>query len=139
MFSEKQNEMLTKVGPGTPVGELLRRYWHPVAVAADLVGKGRYGLPKTKFVKVLDEGLCLFRDNKGEYGLIRDNCPHRGASLAYGFVEDGGIRCPYHGYRFDVEGKCTDLPDDPEAGSNCIARCFWSRLRWLKTAVSLSV
>ncbi len=114
MFSQEENEIPTRVGPGTPVGELLRRYWHPVALAADLEGKGRYGLPKTKFVKALDEELCLFRDDKGRYGLIRNNCPHRGASLAYGFVEDGGIRCPYHGYRFDVEGNCTELPDDPE-------------------------
>ncbi len=114
MISKEQYEMMAKVGPGTPTGELLRRYWHPIGVAAELEGKGRYGLPKTKFIKILDEELCLFRDDKGRYGLLRNNCPHRGASLAYGFVEDGGIRCPYHGYLFDVEGECMELPDDPE-------------------------
>ena len=113
MLTKQENDRLTQVNPGTPVGELLRHYWHPVAVASELEGKGRYGPPKTKRPKILGEDLVLFRDDQGRYGLLGDRCPHRGVSLSYGFVEDGGIRCPYHGYLFDVTGKCLEQPDEP--------------------------
>ena len=86
MLTQEQNELLTRVGAGTPMGELLRRYWHPVALARDLTG----GNP-VKFVRILGEDLVLFRDKKDRVGLIGDRCCHRGASLSYGRVEERGI------------------------------------------------
>ncbi|HTM10081.1 MAG TPA: Rieske 2Fe-2S domain-containing protein [Verrucomicrobiae bacterium] len=123
MLTREENILLTSVGAGTPVGELLRRYWQPVAPAAELHGLGRYGLPKSKRLKILDEDLILFRDDQGHYGLLGDRCPHRGASLSYGFVEDGGIRCPYHGYLFDSGGRCLEQPDElPDSKARRIAK-----------------
>ena len=86
MLSKKENQILTRVGPGTPAGELLRRYWHPVAVAAELNDK------PIKRVRILGEDLVLYRGDGGVYGLVAEHCPHRGASLAYGSVEAGNIR-----------------------------------------------
>ena len=90
MLTKEMNDELTRVGAGTPCGELLRRYWHPIAVAAELTAER----PK-KRVRLLGEDLVLYRDLSGGFGLVGEQCPHRGASLYYGFVEDGGtIRCP---------------------------------------------
>lgn len=100
---------LTEVGPGTPMGELLRRYWHPVGLSADASDTPRQ-------VRVLGEDLILFRDKTGRPGLVHPNCAHRGASLYYGKVEAGGIRCCYHGWLFDVEGHCVEQPCEPEGG-----------------------
>ena len=86
MLTSEENEMLTRVGPGTPGGELLRRYWHPIAVASELTEEN-----PTKFVRILGEDLVLFRDKKGNIGLLPDRCPHRGASLSYGRVEERGL------------------------------------------------
>src|SRR3972149_9281174 len=108
MLSRRENEMLTRVGPGKPAGELLRRYWHPVAVAKDLTDEN-----PTQFVRILGEDLVLFRDKKGRVGLIGDRCPHRGASLLYGRAEERGIACAYHGWLFDTEGKCLETPAEP--------------------------
>jgi phthalate 4,5-dioxygenase len=83
MLTAEENERLTRVGPGTPAGELLRRYWHPVALAQDLSDE-----QPTKFVRVLGEDLVLFRDKQGRVGLLADHCAHRGASLCYGRVEE---------------------------------------------------
>lgn len=104
MESEDQNKLMTQVGPGTPCGELLRRYWHPIAAVEELDDRA------TKPVMLLGEKLALFRDKQGQYGLIQEHCPHRLASFAYGFVTDRGIRCPYHGWEFDKTGQCVHQP-----------------------------
>lgn len=108
MLTKEQNERITRIGPGTPAGELLRRYWHPVAVASELTDK-----EPTKFVRVLGEDLVLFRNKKGDVGLVADRCPHRGASLSYGRVEERGIACAYHGWLFDTKGDCLETPAEP--------------------------
>lgn len=100
---------LTEVSPGTPMGELLRRYWHPVGTLADASDTPRK-------VRVLGEDLILFRDKAGRPGLVHPNCAHRGASLYYGKVEERGIRCCYHGWLFDVQGHCVEQPCEPEGG-----------------------
>jgi phenylpropionate dioxygenase-like ring-hydroxylating dioxygenase large terminal subunit len=100
---------LTEVGPGTPMGELLRRYWHPVGTGADATDTPRK-------VRVLGEDLILFRDKSGRPGLVHPNCAHRGTSLYYGKVEERGIRCCYHGWLFDVQGHCVEQPCEPEGG-----------------------
>jgi 5,5'-dehydrodivanillate O-demethylase len=111
MLSQEENELLTRVGPGTPAGRLLRRYWHVVAAASELTEKQ----PK-KRVRILGEDLVLFRDLSGKYGLLAEHCAHRGASLYYGFVEEDGLRCAYHGWKYDSCGKCLEQPfESPEA------------------------
>jgi 5,5'-dehydrodivanillate O-demethylase len=110
MLSREENELLTRIGPGTPAGRLLRRYWHVVGVAAEL----DRDKPK-KRLKILGEDLILYRDGRGAYGLVGEHCSHRGASLYYGFVEDDGIRCAYHGWKYDACGNCIDQPfESPE-------------------------
>jgi phenylpropionate dioxygenase-like ring-hydroxylating dioxygenase large terminal subunit len=101
---------LTEVGPGTPMGELLRRYWHPVGLIEDAGNTPRA-------VRVLGEDLVLFRDKAGRPGLVHARCAHRGTTLYYGKVEDRGIRCCYHGWLFDVEGHCLEQPCEPGLGA----------------------
>ena len=108
MVTQAENELMTRIGPGTPAGTLLRRYWHPVCPTAELSEAN----PKRK-IRMLGEDLLLFRDGKGRVGLIHEQCPHRRASLFYGFVEDDGIRCPYHGWKLDTAGTCTEQPFEP--------------------------
>ena len=109
MTSAAQNDLMTKVGPGTPAGALLRRYWQPVALSDELKG------PRpVRPVTVFGENLVLFRDESGQLGLIARNCAHRGADLCYGRLEDGGLRCPFHGWLFDVTGRCLETPAEPE-------------------------
>jgi 5,5'-dehydrodivanillate O-demethylase len=108
MLTKEENQRLTSVGPGTPGGELLRRYWHPVAFAQDLTDD-----KPTAFVRILGEDLVLFRDKSGRVGLLGDHCPHRGASLLYGRVEERGIACAYHGWLFNDEGHCLETPAEP--------------------------
>src|SRR3954453_9769257 len=105
MLTREENETLTRVGPGTPAGQLLRRYWHPVAVVQELTES-----EPTKFVRVLGEDLVLFRDKSGNIGLIQDHCAHRGASLLYGRVEERGISCAYHGWLYDTADNCLETP-----------------------------
>jgi len=112
MLTAEENAYLTRVGPGTPAGELLRRYWHPVAIAADLTQES-----PTKFVRILGEDLVLFVTPEGEAGLLNDRCAHRGASLSYGRVEARGIACAYHGWLYDTKGNCLETPAEP-AGSS---------------------
>ena len=100
---------LTEVGPGTPMGELMRRYWHPVGLASHATATPRE-------VRVLGEDLVLFRDKTGRPGLVQARCAHRGTTLYYGKVEERGIRCCYHGWLFDVEGHCLEQPCEPEGG-----------------------
>ena len=100
---------LTEVGAGTPMGELLRRYWHPIGLAA---AAGAVPRP----VRILGEELILFRDGSGRPALVHPRCAHRGASLYYGRVEAEGIRCCYHGWMFSVDGRCLDQPCEPDGG-----------------------
>jgi nitrite reductase/ring-hydroxylating ferredoxin subunit len=100
---------LALVGAGTPMGELLRRYWHPVALAGDASGTPRV-------VRALGEDLVLFRDGNGQPGLLYPRCAHRGTSLYYGKVEERGIRCCYHGWLYDREGRCLEQPCEPNGG-----------------------
>jgi len=108
MLSKEENEILTRVGAGTPAGELLRRYWFPVAVASELTAEN-----PTQLVRILGETLVLFRDKSGRVGLIDDRCAHRGASLCYGRVEERGIACPYHGWLYNTRGHCLETPAEP--------------------------
>jgi 5,5'-dehydrodivanillate O-demethylase oxygenase subunit len=101
------NERLTRVGPGTPAGELFRRYWQPFAAVAQMQDRN------TLRVRLLGEDLVLFRGAPGEYGLVGELCPHRRASLYYGVPEPAGIRCSYHGWLFDRAGKCLEQPAEP--------------------------
>jgi len=105
----EDNEILTRVGPGTPMGELLRRYWTPACLTAEIP---RPGSPPAR-VRLLGENLIAFRDTRGRTGLVQENCPHRGASLYFGRNEDAAIRCVYHGWAFDVNGTCVDMPSEP--------------------------
>ena len=105
MESEEANRYMTSVGPGTPCGELLRRYWHPFAVAAELSPEH-----PTRRVRLLGENLVAFQETDGGYGLVAERCSHRGVSLYYGYVEDGGIRCAYHGWLYDASGRCLEQP-----------------------------
>jgi len=108
MISKEQNELMTRVGAGTPAGKLLRRYWQPVALVDEL-----QGARPIKAVRVFGENLVLFRQSDS-YGLIERHCPHRGADLAYGRLEDGGLRCAFHGWLLDDKGRCLETPAEPE-------------------------
>jgi len=110
MLTVEENVQLTRVGPGTPMGDLLRRYWQPLGARSEM--KDRW----TKRVRLLGEDLVLFKNRAGDFGLIGEFCPHRRASLAYGIPEADGIRCPYHGWKFDGSGSCLEQPNEP-AGS----------------------
>jgi phenylpropionate dioxygenase-like ring-hydroxylating dioxygenase large terminal subunit len=111
MLSREDNELLTRVGPGTAMGELFRRHWLPFMLAEEL----KMDAPPTR-VRLLGECLVAFRDSHGRAGLLGEHCPHRRASLYYGRNESGGLRCVYHGWKFDVAGRCLDMPSEP-AGS----------------------
>jgi nitrite reductase/ring-hydroxylating ferredoxin subunit len=110
MLSREDNELLCRIGPGTPMGDLMRQYWVPAALSSEL--PARDGAPLR--VRLLGEDLIAFRVSTGTVGLVRSNCPHRGASLFYGRNEHEGLRCVYHGWKFDVAGRCVDMPSEPE-------------------------
>lgn len=105
MLTAQDNETLARIGPGTPCGELLRRYWQPIAVAPELTEER----PK-KRVRLLGEDLVLYRTSEGGYGLVEEPCAHRRASLFYGFVEGQDLRCPYHGWKYAPDGQCVEQP-----------------------------
>lgn len=107
----KHDSLLADVAGGTPAGEYLRRYWHPVGVSENVTNRPRR-------VRILGEDLILFRDGKGRAGLLYERCMHRGSSLFFGKIEEEGIRCCYHGWLFDVAGNCVQQPCEPEGGSN---------------------
>jgi 5,5'-dehydrodivanillate O-demethylase len=107
MVTAEENERLTRVGPGTPMGNLLRRYWHPVAGVAEMEERWTYP------VRILGEDLVLYKSRAGEFGLIGAICPHRRASMLYGIPSEDGIRCPYHGWSFDGTGRCLEQPNEP--------------------------
>jgi 5,5'-dehydrodivanillate O-demethylase oxygenase subunit len=111
MLSAERNEALTRVGAGTPMGELLRRYWYPVAIGSQL------GPGDRRKVRLLGEDLALCRLSDGTTHLLEDRCPHRGAALSYGIVEPEGLRCPYHGWLFDGAGRCLEQPGEPPSAA----------------------
>ncbi len=104
MLSQQENQRLTQVGAGTPMGELMRRYWHPVAATGELDDR------PTKALRVLGEDLVLYRDRSGTYGLIERFCPHRRVDLSYGIPEEHGLRCMYHGWMMDETDQCIEQP-----------------------------
>ena len=108
MLSAADNELLTRTGAGTPMGEYFRRYWQPVALCRELP---ELDCPPIR-VKVLGEELVAFRDTQGRVGLIEPQCAHRGAN-SFGRNEEGGLRCIYHGWKYDVHGRCIELPNVP--------------------------
>lgn len=109
MLSREDNELLCRVGPGTPMGDLMRQYWVPVGMSSELPEKD--GDPLR--VRLLGEDLIAFRVSSGAVGLVKNSCPHRGASLFYGRNEEEGLRCVYHGWKFDACGTCVDMPSEP--------------------------
>ena len=106
MLSQEKNKLLTQVGPGTPMGNLLRRYWHPVAAV------GEFDKKSTKPLRLMGEDLVLYKTLAGGYGLLGRHCAHRGADLSYGYVDRCGLRCHYHGWQFDASGRCLEQPYD---------------------------
>lgn len=108
MLTQEENDLLTRVGPGAPCGEMMRRYWQPAALSEEL----RPGGPPLP-VRLLGEDLVLFRDDAGRPGLLGIHCSHRGADLSYGRLEDGGLRCLYHGWLYDRAGRCLEQPGEP--------------------------
>lgn len=113
MLDAAVQEKLTRVGPGTPMGELLRRYWLPAAPSCEVA------VGTTRAVRLLGEDLVLYRDTLGRPGLIDERCPHRGTSLLAGCVDEFGLRCPYHGWLFDATGACRETPAEPEGSPLC--------------------
>src|SRR6266536_2716979 len=109
MISKEENELLCRTGPGTPMGELFRRFWLPVALSRELP---KADCPPVR-LRILSEDLIAFRDTTGRVGLLGRYCPHRGASLFFGRNEQGGLRCVYHGWKFDGDGHCVDMPNEP--------------------------
>ena len=115
MLRAEQNELLTRTGPGTPMGEMFRRYWIPAGLAEELPEND---CPPVR-IKLLSERLLAVRDSNGEMGLIDEFCAHRGVSLWFGRVEEGGIRCPYHGWKYNVKGACQEVPSEPAENGFC--------------------
>ncbi|HLY64992.1 MAG TPA: Rieske 2Fe-2S domain-containing protein, partial [Chloroflexota bacterium] len=109
MLPGDENQLLTQTDPGTPAGDFMRCYWQPVALSTEVTSGG-----KPKQLQVMGEPLVLFRDDGGRPGLLGLHCSHRRTSLAYGRVEDGGIRCPFHGWLYDLQGRCLEQPAEPE-------------------------
>jgi phthalate 4,5-dioxygenase len=109
MLSREDNELLVRVGPDTPMGKLMRLYWIPFLLSRDVPADG---LPYR--VRLLGEELVAFRDSSGQVGLVDRACPHRGAPLVFGRNEEGGLRCVYHGWKFSVDGRCQEMPAEPE-------------------------
>jgi phthalate 4,5-dioxygenase oxygenase subunit len=117
MLTKEENTLLTQTGPGTRMGDYMRRYWVPALLSFELPATD---CPPVR-VKLLGEDLIAFRDTHGQVGLLAANCPHRGASLFFGRNEESGLRCVYHGWKFDVTGQCVDMPSEP-AESNFKAK-----------------
>src|SRR5947207_951893 len=109
MLSREENETLCRVGPGTLMGNLMREYWVPAVLSSEIAAPDSDPLR----VMLLGEDLIAFRDTNGAVGLVQNNCPHRGASLFFGRNEEAGLRCVYHGWKFDIEGNCVDIPNEP--------------------------
>jgi phthalate 4,5-dioxygenase len=127
MLSKQDNEMLTRVGRGTPMGELFRCFWLPALLPAELAAPAR--------IRLLGEDLVGFRTDAGQPAFIAANCPHRGASLFYARTEDNGIRCVYHGWKFDVTGQCVETPNEPATVKDVRAVAYpareWGGVVWI--------
>src|ERR1700682_1464603 len=115
MLRKEQNELLTQTGPGTPMGQLFGSYGRPVLLPEELP---QDDCPPVR-VKIMSERLLAFRDSNGKYGLIDEFCAHRGVSLWFGRNEEGGLRCPYHGWKYDVNGQCMEVPSEPAESGFC--------------------
>ena len=109
MLSTADNDYLCRIGPGTPMGNLMRQYWVPAMLSRELPTPDS----DPRRVMLLGEQLIGFRDSNGKVGLIQNHCPHRGASLFFGRNEEAGLRCVYHGWKFDTDGTCLDMPNEP--------------------------
>ena len=109
MLTKEENQLITRVGPGTPMGAVMRRYWMPALLSEEIPTPDS---PPVR-VKLLGEELVAFRDSEGRVGLLEEYCPHRLASMFLGRNEEGGLRCVYHGWKFDVTGACVDMPSEP--------------------------
>ena len=118
-MDKAENDLLTQTNRGTPCGELMRRYWLPAALSEELPVGTNAALP----VRLLGEDLVLFRDPSGQPGLLGIHCAHRGADLSYGRVEDGGLRCIYHGWLYDIRGRCIDQPGEVSGGEHRDSIC----------------
>ena len=108
MLSAEQNDRYTQVGPDTPMGKVMRRYWQPIAPSAELNEDN-----PTKEIRLLGEDLLLYRDLKGKVGCIEQRCAHRKANLSYGIPEENGLRCAYHGWIYNETGACVEQPSEP--------------------------
>ena len=115
MITQQQNEYLCQTGPGTPMGELFRRYWIPALLSDELP---RPNCPPVR-VQLLSERLIAFRDTEGRIGVMDEFCAHRGVSLWFGRNEESGLRCPYHGWKYDVTGQCIEVPSEPASSGFC--------------------
>src|SRR6266550_2521932 len=113
MLSLEDNEILCRVGPGTPMGSLMREYWVPALPSSEFPSADS----PPKRMRLLGEDLVMFRDTNGEVGCFPQACPHRGASFFFGRNEEAGLRCVYHGWKFDVTGACVDMPSEPAASN----------------------
>ena len=115
------NERVTRIGPGTPCGDVMRHYWQPVALVDEFnpTLDARMGVRPVKAVRVLGQDLVLFKNAQGVFGLLDRDCPHRGADLAFARNEGDGLRCPFHGWKFDVTGQCTETPAEPTGSKLC--------------------
>lgn len=108
MLAKEDNDLLCQVGPGTPMGEMMRRYWIPALYTWELEADGQ-----PQRIRLLSEDLLVWRNTSGKIGVTQENCPHRGVSLYYGRNEEEGLRCCYHGWKFDTEGNCLEMPNEP--------------------------
>src|SRR5713226_5754226 len=113
MLSTTENELLTRIGPGTTMGNLFRQYWLPALLSSEVADPD--GAPKR--LRLLGEDLIAFRNTSGQVGILANNCSHRGASLFFGRNEENGLRCVYHGWKYDVDGRCIDMPNEPAESS----------------------
>ena len=117
MLTQEENDALTEVGPGTPMGAVLRHYWYPVAFTRELDE-----FP-VKRARLLGEDFAVFKTRDGDYGIVDEKCPHRGASLVYGIVDDEGLRCGYHGWKFGTNGDCLEILAEPDSSPKFRADC----------------
>lgn len=115
MATQEQSELLTHTGPDTPMGNLMRQYWIPILLSEELPEPD---CPPVR-VRLLSERLIAFRDTEGKLGLIDEFCAHRGVSLWFGRNEEGGIRCPYHGWKYNTKGECVEVPSEPDESGFC--------------------
>ncbi|HEV7664438.1 MAG TPA: Rieske 2Fe-2S domain-containing protein [Chloroflexota bacterium] len=134
MLSQAENELLTRTNAGTPMGELFRRFWIPALLPSELPGPDSDPVR----LRLLGEDLIAFRDSNGKVGVLANNCPHRGASLFFGRNEESGLRCVYHGWKFDTTGQCVDMPNQPaesdfrtKVAATAYAAADWGGLIWV--------